>query len=238
MSALHAVLDQLKLKYPRILGATRSLECGPGWVPLIERLFQQIQAHMNAHPEAEALQVSQIKQKFGELRVYYRGGDHACAALVEQAAIQAQSTCEICGSHGSAREAGGMVVRCDQHLPTVEGNEVASILASVVDRDLFIEPGTFTLGESGSLHPVPPYNPKDLYCGIWVGQVSGWLLGIYIDCDFVDYVEWAVSPDKRVGRFANWDQANQEPIAMLLEEEQKALQGIIETIGLPHDREV
>jgi len=234
----YQMLCYLRDGYPMLASKLRSVECGPGWLPLVEQLFQQIQEYIDIHPEVDALQVSQVKQKFGGLRVYYHGGDQACVALIEQAALRAKATCEICGSNGSVREAGGIIVRCDQHLPTVAGSEVASVLASVAARDLVIKPGAFGLSESGSLQPALPCNPRDVYCGIWVGQVSGWLLGIYIDCDFVDYVEWAVSPDKRVGQFANWDQANQEPIAMLLEDEQKTLQAIIEAISLSHDREV
>ena len=45
-------------------------ECGKGWWPLIEKVASAIDSFNAAHPDSP-VEVSQIKQKFGGLRIYH-----------------------------------------------------------------------------------------------------------------------------------------------------------------------
>ena len=45
-------------------------ECGKGWWPMIEKVVAAIDSFNAAHPDSP-VEVTQIKQKFGGLRIYY-----------------------------------------------------------------------------------------------------------------------------------------------------------------------
>lgn len=235
MSAQQDFLKELQCKYPGILVDTGSVECGPGWLSVLADLLQELDEHLNAIPAVE-MQIRQIKEKFGELRVLYSGGDQACAEMVARAAARAQFTCDQCGQPGQLQQAGGSTVRCENHVPSVAGEEVAWLLDSVASGDLLITPADQTLDEHGSLKPAPLSSPRKVYCGIWVGLVADWHIGIYIDCDRVDYVEWAVSPDGRTGRYDSWYDKGEEPLSLLLDNQQEAFERVI--MALPNNGEV
>lgn len=57
--------------------------------------------------------VQQVKEKFGTLRFYYRGGDEYVAGLVAMAESMSASTCEKCGVPGKPRNNGWVHVYCD-----------------------------------------------------------------------------------------------------------------------------
>jgi hypothetical protein len=113
--------DYLCKKYPKIfvernLPTTescmgRGFECGAGWFFLIDQLCAEIQSRIDRRskliakgyaikgekkkiPQFIALQV---KEKFGALRIYYRGGDKYIQALVDMIENMSYSVCENCG---------------------------------------------------------------------------------------------------------------------------------------------
>ena len=49
-------------------------------------------------PEVEQVVVEQVKEKFGTLRFYYRGGDDYVRGLVSMAEAMSGRTCESCGN--------------------------------------------------------------------------------------------------------------------------------------------
>lgn len=59
--------------------------------------------------------VEQVKEKFGTLRFYYRGGDDVIDGMVRMAEAMTAITCEVCGSPGSQRGGGWIKTLCDQH---------------------------------------------------------------------------------------------------------------------------
>jgi hypothetical protein len=96
-------------KYPKLFvnhyanSQTSSMKlgfcCGDGWIWLIDKLCDAIQSHIdNASEPVLQVVVNQVKQKFGELRFYYDGGDEVIRGMVEFAVHLSQSICEICGS--------------------------------------------------------------------------------------------------------------------------------------------
>lgn len=91
-----------------------SLECGDGWLSLIDGSLQVV----GRYAEDQGLEVSidAIKEKFGLLRAYHRGGDETIDRIFDIAEMVSSCTCEICGEVGRLREANGWLqVRCIRH---------------------------------------------------------------------------------------------------------------------------
>jgi hypothetical protein len=57
----------------------------------------------------------QVKEKFGTLRFYYRGGDDYIRGLVSMAESMSAVTCEVCGGLGEQRGNGWISTLCDEH---------------------------------------------------------------------------------------------------------------------------
>jgi hypothetical protein len=56
---------------------------------------------------------TQIKEKYGTLRVYYRGGDDYCQGIIAMAEHMSSVTCEDCGVPGKVRDGGWIRTLCD-----------------------------------------------------------------------------------------------------------------------------
>jgi hypothetical protein len=69
------------------------------------------------HPKEEIPQVvaEQVKEKYGTLRFYYRGGNEEISGMVEMAESMSGVTCEVCGSVGKTRGGGWVRTLCDEH---------------------------------------------------------------------------------------------------------------------------
>lgn len=90
---------------------------GPGWRQILEDLHRDL---LNVDP---GYQVFQVKEKFGDLRVYLDPslsglGDSqltrtAVAILVSKAADKSRVTCEVCGEPGILRPGGWVKTLCD-----------------------------------------------------------------------------------------------------------------------------
>ena len=72
-------------------------ECGKGWWPLIEKVAAAIDSFNATHPDAP-VEVSQIKQKFGGLRIYHHNAPEDIRQLIDKAIEASWHTCEKCGS--------------------------------------------------------------------------------------------------------------------------------------------
>lgn len=59
--------------------------------------------------------VEQVKEKFGTLRFYYRGGDEYVSGIVSMAEAMTAITCEECGKPGVRTNGGWIKVRCEEH---------------------------------------------------------------------------------------------------------------------------
>ena len=57
-------------------------ECGKGWWPIIERAASAIDSFNAANPEYP-IEVSQIKQKFGGLRIYHSNTPENIRQLID-----------------------------------------------------------------------------------------------------------------------------------------------------------
>jgi ribosomal protein L37AE/L43A len=79
------------------------LECDKGWYPLIYELLDKIQAIVDSNPEYKDLQVVQIKEKFGSLRMYLNYDPKEISDLIDEYERKSYVICEICGSNGVKR---------------------------------------------------------------------------------------------------------------------------------------
>lgn len=72
-------------------------ECGKGWWPLIDKVAAAIDSFNAAHQES-SIEVSQIKQKFGGLRIYHHNAPEDIRKLIDEAIEASWHTCERCGA--------------------------------------------------------------------------------------------------------------------------------------------
>lgn len=99
-----------------------NVECGVwigcGWVPLIDKMTTEIQQVLDEHPDVQ-FSFAQIKQKFGELRIYAdmndATGTKKIQEIIGRAEDEADVTCETCGQPGTLRNNGYIFVACEKH---------------------------------------------------------------------------------------------------------------------------
>ena len=94
-------------------------ECGDGWFPLINQLMSNIQHHLDwKNKDSEVVPqvvLEQVKEKFGTLRFYYRGGDDYISGLVSMAESMSAITCETCGKPGTRTRGSWIKTACKEH---------------------------------------------------------------------------------------------------------------------------
>lgn len=73
-----------------------SIHVPEGWVPLMTELHAAL---VEASPDFE---YAEVKQKWGELRVYVSGATPEAHDLIAAAELRSRSICEVCGGVGSA----------------------------------------------------------------------------------------------------------------------------------------
>jgi len=81
-------------------------ECGKGWSPLINKAVKLIQEEVSTWPDAQYFQITQIKEKFGGLRIYLSGYNDVLESIIKEACDEAWKTCELCGEPGVLGEEG------------------------------------------------------------------------------------------------------------------------------------
>lgn len=103
-------IQDLMSKCPTIYKDSK-VECGftigPGWMPLVRSLSYVIESYVsNEAPEEirSALYVTQVKEKFGELRIYFNKTTPFIVGAVLVAEAASRYTCEECGNLGSIRK--------------------------------------------------------------------------------------------------------------------------------------
>jgi len=71
---------------------------------------KRIPFHTQACPQ---LEFTQIKEKFGTLRVYAIGGDEYCQGAIDMACSMSSRICEDCGKPGKSRPGGWIRTTCN-----------------------------------------------------------------------------------------------------------------------------
>lgn len=75
--------------------------CGPGWYPLIYELLDKLQDIVDE--QKLDIEVVEIKEKYGGLRVYLSSYTDEIEALTEEYKERSYTICENCGDPGSLR---------------------------------------------------------------------------------------------------------------------------------------
>ena len=105
--------QQLRSRYPAIL-AHASLSYGDGWAGIMETLCERLQFHADNNT-MPPVQITQAKEKWGELSVNYAGGDTYAGGLIDMAEALSAHVCEICGSPGTLQEGPAFRTRGTAH---------------------------------------------------------------------------------------------------------------------------
>lgn len=107
--------QELKQKYKHLFQPGGLLAVSDGWLPSIELMLQEIDEYLKQQ-NIQSFEILQIKEKFGQLRVYTSEGDEQLYAIIRKAAKEIDKTCEICGTEGQLQMVEGWLgVRCERH---------------------------------------------------------------------------------------------------------------------------
>lgn len=104
------------------------IECDDGWYDILSSICFMVDQHerniegnnkyrisQNQNPiDYEPFQFTQIKEKFGGLRVYSNGGDDYTRGLIGMAECWSYKTCEICGNKGQTTKHGWLTTICEK----------------------------------------------------------------------------------------------------------------------------
>jgi hypothetical protein len=86
-------------------------ECDDGWYAILDELFSKMIA------TGEPIEVVQVKEKYGTLRVYITGASEAIYDMIDVAEEESSKTCEACGGPGKLCGKGWvqtLCVKCDE----------------------------------------------------------------------------------------------------------------------------
>ena len=72
-------------------------ECGEGWTPILEKLFEEI----SKLDRPEGFDIVQVKEKYGNLCVYTNYSTDEIDELIEKAELESETKCEVCGQPGT-----------------------------------------------------------------------------------------------------------------------------------------
>ena len=108
-------LDKLENDFGHMLTHTSGYVC-PGWEQLIWDMLDEIQALNPLVGEGGHPEFTQIKEKFGTLRVYGYNLDDEQQEIIDKYERLSAKTCEVCGAEGHLREKSGwQYVACEEH---------------------------------------------------------------------------------------------------------------------------
>lgn len=105
-------------------------ECMDGWADLIEGSLRLIQRYVEL--EKSDVKITQVKEKFGLLRIYQSGGGENVCQVLDICELASGCLCELCGKAGKLIMLDGwMLTRCDQH---GHGNHMEQIELQSIDE--------------------------------------------------------------------------------------------------------
>ena len=93
--------------YPEQFNHLKGLECDNGWYEILSRLCyivnNRIDYKKRLKEPSESFYWTQIKEKFGGLRIYCDGADGYIRGAIDMAESMSYITCEITGEKGKLR---------------------------------------------------------------------------------------------------------------------------------------
>lgn len=98
---------EIILKYPELFGTPPfdpkkslicfGLETPETWYPTLDKLFEKISVIVKEE-ELTSFRICQVKEKYGELRIYANGETPEIEKLIEEAEEAVSVICSYCGS--------------------------------------------------------------------------------------------------------------------------------------------
>lgn len=113
-----AKIALLKSKFPKVFVQLDWLNIEDGWIDLVERLAAVIEVHIDISvPDElkEQIYFTEIKQKFGQLRVGMSNYTPYVRGAITMAQVESYTICEKCGERGSLRHMSWITTLCDTH---------------------------------------------------------------------------------------------------------------------------
>jgi hypothetical protein len=83
------------------------LMVGPGWAKLLDEVYDRLEKFPDSY-------ISQIKEKWGRLRIYVFGVDEATLDFIDDIEERSGMVCEKCGKVGKLRTGGWLKTLCDE----------------------------------------------------------------------------------------------------------------------------
>jgi len=108
----------------RHLGAMQTSMCwgfdhGDGWFHILDSAMRLVQSHIDMErrrgKEIDQVVFEQVKEKFGMLTIYHRGGNAYTDGILRMAEEVSRYTCEECGAPGTPTSSGWIRTLCDKH---------------------------------------------------------------------------------------------------------------------------
>lgn len=91
-------------------------ECLGGWRFILKDFFERVEATLATPEEREGFRISQVKEKWGSLRIHCTLVDDRIDRLVAAAESASEVTCDVCGGRGrSTGKCGWISTRCEKH---------------------------------------------------------------------------------------------------------------------------
>ncbi len=110
---------QLLKEFPKIfrqhkLSCTQTamcwlFECGDGWFDLLQDTCRKIQNIIDTD-KLEQVEFTQVKEKFGGLRIYCTGYYDKIEKIIEKAETLSYTICEDCGSKENIKQTTGYIL--------------------------------------------------------------------------------------------------------------------------------
>lgn len=112
-----------KEKGPQLSCMAFGIEFDNGWYDILNNLCFEIDQHeknvlneksSRYNKDYERVKFDQIKEKFGQLRVYMSGGDDYVRGLINMAEAVSYCVCEECGNKGKPNDKGWIATLCEK----------------------------------------------------------------------------------------------------------------------------
>lgn len=106
-------LLRLRRASPRESVTFRGSECGDGWYELLAALSAEVERHASVAGLDPV--VVQVKERFGQLRVYVHVSDEVVERLIDDAVCRSAMTCASCCAPGTRQLDAFRSARCPEH---------------------------------------------------------------------------------------------------------------------------
>lgn len=89
------------------------IECGDGWKSLYQPIIDYINDYNSkVDKEEDKIEILQIKEKFGRLRIYVSQHNDELNNMIRDAEEKSDETCEMCGSTTDVGHTSGYIITC------------------------------------------------------------------------------------------------------------------------------